>query len=211
MYRGKRCQNQYEETTRFQHNRQKLSVVSRGLRILFAYRARSAGDQLKQKAVDGVNIFTEAIKLAAALLCLLGIPTLIFFWWKANHETPAVPVAPPSSFTFEDGPLAARSALLRYLDNVGKGNFEQAYSSLSTSWQQELPPTDFAHAFLDISDLRWAVNEQKLLSNGTAEVSVILAFQEGGVSQRFRGRFRLVQEGQSWRIDRAQLSPDGKN
>lgn len=202
---------QFEETSRFQHNKQKLSVVSRGLRVLFAYRARTAGDQLKQRAVDGVNIFTEAVKLAASLICLVGIPLLILWWWRANHKVPDVPVQLPSSFTFEDAPLAARSALLRYLDNVAKGDFEQAYSALSTSWQQELPPTEFKNAFLDISDLRWAVNEQKLLSNGVAEVSVILAFQEGGVSQRFRGQFRLVQEGQAWKVDRAQLSADGKN
>lgn len=196
-------------TSRFQHNRQKLSLVSRGLRILFAYRARSAGHQIKQSAVSGVNIFTEALKLAAALICLIGIPTLVFFWWNSHRKAQIQAPPPPTSFTFEDGPLAARSALLRYLDNVGKRNWNEAFGLLSNSWQKELGPAEFQNSFLDITDVRWAVNDQKLLPNGMAEVSVVLAFREAGQAQRFLGRFRLVQEGDNWKIDRAELSAEG--
>ena len=200
-----------EGPSRLQHNRQKLSLIGRGLKVLFAYRAKTAGKQLKQSARSGADIFAEAAKLAAALICLLGIPAMLIFWWKSGQSNTRRPQNPPMTFNFEDGPLAARSSVLRYLDNIGKKNWQAAYGQLSPSWQGEMTASRFRDAFLDIEDLRWAVNTQTVNEKGQAIVSVRLAFIEGGQRQRFLANFRLERSGKDWRIDRAEFSPESNN
>lgn len=194
--------------TKKQDRQQKLRLVGSGLKVVLSHRAKGAGQQLKKSARSGADIFTEALKLAVALVCFLAIPTIVFFWWKSHHHNPRVVSNEPGVFSFDNGALAARSVLLRYLDFLGKGQLDDAYALLSAEWRNDLPPATFKDAFLDIEDVRWAVSDQRLNSNGDADVLVRLAFREGGKSRRFVGRFRLRKSTQGWRIDRAELSPD---
>lgn len=193
--------------SKMQHTKQKLDLVSRGLKVVLSHRAKGAGQQLKKSAQSGAGIFKEALKLAIALTCFLAIPTFLFFWWKSTH-TIHRESQQPAVFSFDDGALAARSTLLKYLDHLGKNNWQQAYGLLSPQWRNEMSQEEFRDAFLDIEDVRWAVSDQRLNSGGGADVTVRLAFKEGGKDQRFVGRFRLLKSTQGWRIDRAELSPD---
>lgn len=190
-----------------QHTRQKIDLVGRGLKVIVSAKAKDAGQQLRQSARSGADIFTEALKLAIALTCFLAIPTFLFFWWKSN-QTHRSTVGQPAVMNPEDGSLAARSTLLKYLDHLGKKEIDQAYGLLTPEWRSEISSENFRDAFLDIEDVRWAVNDQRLNPNGEADVLVRLAFQEGGKTRRFLGLFRLKKGTQGWRIDRAELSPD---
>ena len=194
--------------TQKEHRQQKLRLVGSGLKVVLSHRAKDASKQLKQSARSGADIFTEALKLAVALVCFLAIPTIVFFWWKSHNPTQRPTSSDPAVFSFDNGALAARSVLLRYLDHLGKGQLNDAYSLLSSEWQEDLTPASFKDAFLDIEDVRWAVSDQRLNPNGDADVLVRLAFREGGKNRRFVGRFRLRKSTQGWRIDRAELSPD---
>ena len=194
--------------TRKEHRQQKLRLVGSGLKVVLSHRAKDASKQLKQSARSGADIFTEALKLAVALVCFLAIPTIVFFWWKSHNPTQRPASSDPAVFSFDNGALAARSVLLKYLDHLGKGQLNDAYSLLSAEWQTDLSPASFNDAFLDIEDVRWAVSDQRLNPNGDADVLVRLAFREGGKNRRFVGRFRLRKSTQGWRIDRAELSPD---
>ena len=191
-----------------EHRQQKLRLVGSGLKVVLSHRAKDASKQLKQSARSGADIFTEALKLAVALVCFLAIPTIVFFWWKSHNPTQRPASDDPAVFSFDNGALAARSVLLKYLDHLGKGQLEDAYSLLSPEWQEDLAPASFKDAFLDIEDVRWAVSDQRLNPNGDADVLVRLAYREGGKNRRFVGRFRLRKSTQGWRIDRAELSPD---
>ena len=193
--------------TKLQDTKQKLSLVGSGLKVVLSARAKGAGQQLKKSARSGADIFREALKLAVALVCFLAIPTFVFFWYK-SHERQQTPKPDRVLFRHDDGALAARSTLLRYLDHLGKGELDSAYALLSPAWQQDLPSSGFRDAFLDIEDVRWAVSDQRLNPSGEADVLVRLAYREGGKSRRFIGRFRLSKGTQGWRIDRAELSPD---
>lgn len=195
------------EPSSMQHTRQKIDLVGRGLKVIVSAKAKDAGQQLRQSARSGADIFTEAMKLAIALTCFLAIPTFLFFWWKSNQSHRQT-VRQPAVINPEDGSLAARSTLLKYLDHLGKKELEQAYLLLSPGWRAELSAENFRDAFLDIEDVRWAVNDQRLNPNGEADVLVRLAYQEGGKTRRFLGLFRLQKGTQGWRIDRAELSPD---
>lgn len=193
--------------SRFEHNRQKMAVVSSGLKVIAKSRAREASHQLKQSARSGADIFAEALKIAVALLLLLAIPSGAFWWWYSQRKAHLPPVNVPNSFSFEEGALAARSELLRYLDALAKSRYDDAYGRLSAGWQRELSAPSFREAFSGISDIRWAIGDQKLQSDGSADVTLVLAYLEDGRAKKFQGRFRLVREGEQWRIDRAELSP----
>jgi hypothetical protein len=195
-----------EGPSRYQHNRQKLTLVSSGLKSIAKSRARTAGHQLKQSARSGADIFTEALKIAVSLLLLIAIPAGVFWWWWTQRRVAPPPVEVPSSFTFEQGALAARSALLLYLDALQKERIGEAYGQLSSGWRREISQGSFDEAFSSISDIRWAVKDQRLLADGSAEVSLVLAYIEDGRARKFQGRFRLTQEGQVWKVDRAELS-----
>ena len=198
-----------EGPSRFQHNRQKLSLVSRGLRVLVSYRARSAGDQLKRSARSGADIFAEAFKIALALLLLIAIPAGVLWWWVTQRKDTPPPVDVPNTFTFDQGAPAARSAVLQYLDGLSKQRWNEAYDKLSSDWKQHLDPAAFQQAFTGISDVRWRIDDQKLLPGGDAEVRLLLAYQEDGRARKFQGRFRLVQQGQVWKLDRLELTNAG--
>lgn len=199
---------EYQEgPSRYQHNKQKLTLVSSGLKVIAKSRARTAGHQIKQSARSGADIFAEAAKIAVALLLFMAIPAAGLWWWWHQTKAPAAPTEVPSTFTFDDGPLAARGALLQYLDALAKGRTEDAYARLSADWQRELPPGAFAQAFAEIDNIRWAVEDQRLASDGSAEVTLLIAYREKGQSRKYQGRFRLTPEGQAWRVDRAELSP----
>jgi hypothetical protein len=183
-----------------------LTVVSSGLKVLAKSRAREAGHQLKQSARSGADIFTEALKIAVSLLLLMAIPIGVFWWWWSQRRATPPPVQVPSTFTFEQGALGARSVLLQYLDALEKKRWNDAYGKLSSDWQSEISAPGFEEAFSGIEKIRWAVSDQKLLPDGTAEVSLLLAYVEDGRPRKFQGRFRLTQEGDAWRVDRAELS-----
>ncbi len=192
--------------SRFQQNKQKVSLVARGLRILLGYRARSAGNQLKQSARSGADIFAEAFKIAISLLLIIAIPIGAYLWWR-GHRTPDLAGANvPTEFQPERGALAARSALLMYLDNLAKGEYSVAYAMLSPAWRSEMSEESFRETFLGIENIRWAVNGQKLLNPESAEVSLVIAYIEDGRPRRYRGRFRLTQQAQLWKVDRLELS-----
>lgn len=195
-----------DEPSRFQHNRQKLTLVKSGLKVIAKSHARAAGQQLKQSARSGADIFTEAAKIAVALLLLLSVPAVAFWWWWSQRDFVPAPVKAPNSFTVEQGALGARSALLGYLDALAKSQWDDAYGRLSQGWQSELNSATFRQSFSGINDVRWAVKDQKLLSDGSAEVSLLLAYLEDGRAKKFQGRFRLTQEGPAWKVDRAELS-----
>ena len=188
--------------------KQKLNLVSKGLKVVLSAKAKDASQQIKKSARSGADIFTEALKLAIALTCFLAVPTAVFFWWKSHNPTHRQVADRPAVFSIDSGATAARSALLRYLDHLGKHNWDDAYALLSPDWQATLSPASFRDAFIDIEDVRWAISDQKLHPNGAADVLVRLAFTEGGRSRRFVGKFRLLKGTQGWRIDRAELSPD---
>lgn len=195
------------EPTARQHTRQKIDLVRQGMKVVISAKAKDAGQQLRQSARSGADIFAEAFKLAIALTCFLAIPTFLFFWWKSNqshHRT----AQQPEIINVQDGALAARSTVLKYLDYLGKGQQDRAYDYLSASWRQELSAEDFKEAFIDIEDVRWAVNDQRLNADGNADVLVRLAFKEGGKNRHYLGLFRLQKSTQGWRIDRTELSPD---
>lgn len=191
--------------SKFEHNRQKLTLVSSGLKVIAKSRAREAKHQLKQSARSGADIFAEAAKIAVSLLLLMTIPAVAFWWWYSQRKTPA-PVQLPNTFAVEDGALAARSSLLLYLDSLKHGRLQDAYSRLSSDWQKELGPAGFQEAFSGIEDIRWAVSNQRLLTDGSAEVNLLLAYREDGRARKFQGRFRLMREGEVWKVDRAELS-----
>jgi hypothetical protein len=174
--------------------------------VLLSYRARSAGHQLKRSARSGADIFAEALKIAVALLLFMAIPAGLFYWWWKGRDAVQPPLQVPNTFTFEGGALAARSEALKYLDDLGKKRWSDAYARLSSGWRQEISLASFEEAFSGIGDIRWAVNDQKLLPGGQADVSLILAFVEDGRAKKFQGRFRLAQEGQAWKVDRVELS-----
>jgi hypothetical protein len=201
-------QHQGVSPTKMQHTKRKINLVSSGLKVVLSARAKDAGQQLKKSARSGADIFKEALKLAVALVCLLAVPTIVFFWFKSHSKAPTQSPDRPAVFSFDDGALAARSTLLRYLDHLGKRQWDEAYGLLSPGWQNDLDTSSFRDAFLDIEDVRWAVSDQRLNSNGDADVLVRLAYREGGKNRRFLGRFRLHKSTQGWRIDRAELSPD---
>lgn len=184
-----------------------MAVVSSGLKVIAKSRAREASHQLKQSARSGADIFAEALKIAVALLLLLAIPSGVFWWWYNQRKAKLPPVNVPNTFTFEEGALAARSELLKYLDSLAKSRLDDAYGRLSSDWQRELSAPSFKEAFSGISDIRWAISDQKLLSDGSADVTLVLAYIEDGRSKKFQGRFRLVREGELWKIERAELSP----
>lgn len=195
--------------SRMADRKQKISLVKSGLSVVLSAKAKDAGKQLRQSAKSGADIVTEATKLAMALICFLAVPILVYFWWKSQTPHPTLVNDQPAVFSIESGPVAARSTLLRYLDHVGKQEWEEAYLLLSSDWRQDLTLASFKDAFLDIEDVRWAVNDQHLNPSGEADVVVRLAFREGGQPREFLGRFRLVKGAQGWRIDRAQLASDG--
>ena len=192
--------------SRFEHNRQKLSLVSRGLRVLLSYRARSAGTQLKASAQSGADIVTEASKIALALLLILAVPTTIFWWWWHSREAVPPPAKVPTTFNVDEGAKAARGTVLSYLDSLSKGKSEDAYGRLSRSWRSELSAEAFRSDMSGISEVRWAVNDQRLLSADLAEVTLLLAYVEDGQSKKFQGRFRLTREDETWKVDRLELS-----
>lgn len=196
-----------EGPSRYQHNKQKLTLVSSGLKVIAKSHARTAGNQIKQSARSGADIFTEAAKIAVALLLFMAIPAAGLWWWWQHNKAPAAPVNVPSTFTFDQGPLAARSALLQYLDALAKGRTEEAYSRLSGDWQQQLTASAFRESMSGIENIRWAVEDQKLAGDGSAEVTLVIAFNEDGRARKFQGRFRMTPEGQAWKVDRAELSP----
>ena len=195
--------------SRMRETKTKLNLVGSGLKVVLSARAKDAGKQIKQSARSGADIFTEAMKLAVALICFLAVPTVVFFWWKSHNPGSQATQASKQFYSNDSGALAARSTLLRYLDHVGKSQWEDAYSLLSADWRQDYSPASFKDAFLDIQDVRWAVSDQRLNADGQADVLVRLAYREGGKERRFVGRFRLNKGPEGWRIDRAELSPDG--
>lgn len=195
--------------SKMRETKTKLNLVGSGLKVVLSARAKDASKQIKQSARSGADIFTEAMKLAVALICFLAVPTVVFFWWKSHNPGSQGGPDKPAVFSFDDGALAARSTLLRYLDHVGKSQWEDAYSLLSADWRQDFSTASFKDAFLDIQDVRWAVSDQRLNPDGQADVLVRLAYREGGKERRFVGRFRLNKGPEGWRIDRAELSPDG--
>ena len=192
--------------SRFQQNKQKVSLVARGVRILLGYRARSAGHQLKQSARSGADIFAEAFKIAFALLLIISIPVGAFFWWRSHRTPDPANANVPTGIQTDRGALAARSALLKYLDVLSKGEYAVAYRLLSPDWQQEMSEESFRETFLGIEKIRWAVSDQKLLDSENAEVSLVIAYVEDGRPRRYRGLFRLTQQAQIWRVDRLELS-----
>ena len=194
------------EPSRFQHNRQKLSLVSRGLRVLFSYRARRAGDQLKASAQSGADIFAEAFKIALALLLILAVPGCLIWWLWTSRETPPPPARVPATFSVEQGAKSARNAALSYLDALSKGRLDEAYSALSPSWKAELSRESFGDTFSDIENIRWAVGDHRMVTQDQADVMMTLAFVEAGQAKKFQARFRLTQEGQAWKVDRLELS-----
>lgn len=185
----------------------KLAIVSKGVSRVISAKAVDAGQQAKKLSKDGADIFREAVKLALALICFLLIPTVVIWWWKSHAPTPSQQNQ-PQVFSIENGALKARSTLLRYLNHLGKRELDEAYALLSPEWQRDLSYGSFTDAFLDIEDVRYAVNDQRLNPDGKADVLIRLAYREGGRERRFVGRFRLTREAQGWRIDRAELSPD---
>lgn len=202
----------YDDTpSRYQQNRQKLTLVSSGLKVIAKSRAREAGHQLKQSARSGADIFMEALKIAVSLLLLIAIPCVAFWWWYNQRKGPPPPVKVPNSMTIEDGALAARSALLLYLDALQKNRHEDAYQRLSSEWKREISAPGFAESLSGIEDIRWAVSDQKLLPDGSAEVRLLIAYLEDGRKRKFQGRFRLTREGESWKVDRAELSSAASN
>lgn len=192
--------------SRFEHNRQKISLISRGLKVLLSYRARSAGHQLKASAQSGADIVAEASKIALALLLILAVPAAIFLWWWHSRDDVPPPAKVPTTFSVDEGTKAARGAVLSYLDSLSKGRLDDAYSRLSRSWRAELSRESFQQDMKGISEVRWAVNDQRLLSADLAEVTLILAYIEDGQAKKFRGRFRLTQEDETWKVDRLELS-----
>lgn len=196
-------------SSKMRETKTKLTLVSKGVSRVISAKAVDAGQQAKKLGRDGADIFREALKLALALICLGAIPTAVFFWWKSpTHNQQYQQPNQPQNFSFENGALKARSTLLEYLNHLGKGEMTEAYAMLTPEWQRDLSYSSFQDAFLDIEDVRWAVNDQRLNQDGQADVLVRLAFLEGGKQRRFVGRFRLTRGPQGWRIDRAELSPD---
>ena len=196
-------------SSKMRETKTKLTLVSKGVSRVISAKAVDAGQQAKKLGKDGADIFREALKLALALICLGAIPTAVFFWWKSPaHNQQYQQPNQPQNFSFENGALKARSTLLEYLNHLGKGEMTEAYAMLTPEWQRDLSYGSFQDAFLDIEDVRWAVNDQRLNQDGQADVLVRLAFLEGGKQRRFVGRFRLTRGPQGWRIDRAELSPD---
>jgi hypothetical protein len=195
--------------SKMRETKTKLTLVSKGVSRVISAKAVDAGQQAKKLGKDGADIFREALKLALALICLGAIPTAVFFWWKSPaHNQQYQQPNQPQNFSFENGALKARSTLLEYLNHLGKGEMTEAYAMLTPEWQRDLSYSSFQDAFLDIEDVRWAVNDQRLNQDGQADVLVRLAYLEGGKQRRFVGRFRLTRGPQGWRIDRAELSPD---
>jgi hypothetical protein len=195
------------QTSKMRETKTKIALVSKGVSRVISAKAADAGQQAAKLSKDGADIFKEAIKLAFALICFLAIPTVVFFWWK-SHTPGQTQQDKTQVFSIENGALAARSTLLKYLDHLGKGQTDEAYSLLTPGWQRDLSYTSFKDSFLDIEDVRWAVSDQRLNQNGNADVLVRLAYREGGKQRRFVGKFRLNRGPQGWRIDRAELSPD---
>ena len=196
-------------SSKMRETKTKLTLVSKGVSRVISAKAADAGQQAAKLGKDGADIFREALKLALALICLGAIPTAVFFWWKSPTHSPQYQQQnQPQNFSFENGALKARSTLLEYLNHLGKGEMNDAYAMLTPEWQRDLSYSSFQDAFLDIEDVRWAVNDQRLNQDGEADVLVRLAFLEGGKQRRFVGRFRLKRGPQGWRIDRAELSPD---
>jgi hypothetical protein len=197
------------QPSKMRETKTKLALVSKGVSRVISAKAVDAGQQAAKLSKDGADIFREALKLAFALICFLAIPTVVFFWWKSHTPAPAHQNQNQHQvFSFENGALAARSTVLKYLDHLGKGQMNEAYSLLSPSWQRDLSYASFKDAFLDIEDVRWAVSDQRLNQDGNADILVRLAYREGGKQRRFVGRFRLNRGPQGWRIDRAELSPE---
>ena len=188
-----------------------MNLVGRGLQVSLSARAKDASQQIKEQARSGADIFKEALRLAFAIACLVLIPTIIFFWWRASHPNEQNGSDGSVLYTANDGALAARSTLLRYFDYLGKNKWEDAYGLLSPEWQSELDPSSFRDAFLDIEDVRWAVVDQRLTPQGVAEVTVRIAFREGGKSKAFAGRFRLQQSTDGWKVHRAELASEKKS
>ena len=196
------------QSSKMRETKTKLALVSKGVSRVISAKAADAGHQAAKLSKDGADIFREALKLALALICFLAIPTVVFFWWKSYTPSQSQQPNQPQVFSFENGALAARSSLLKYLDHLGKGQLNEAYSLLTPGWQNDLTFASFKDAFLDIEDVRWAVSDQRLNQDGDADILVRLAYREGGKQRRFVGRFRLNRGPQGWRIDRAELSPD---
>ncbi len=197
---------QQPEPSRFEHNRQKLSLVSRGLRVLFSYRARKAGDQLKASAQSGADIFTEAAKIALALLLILAVPGFAIWWVWSSREAPPAPARVPTTFSVDEGAKSARNAALSYLDALSKKRLDEAYDGLSQSWRSELSAESFRSDLASIDNIRWAVSDHRMISETQAEVSMTLAYVENGEAKKFHARFRLTQEAKAWKVDRLELS-----
>lgn len=198
----------------FEHNRQKLSLVGKGLTVIAQQRARNAGLHLKRSARSGADIFQEALKIAAAILLLLSIPAFTYWWWT-NQQNPAVKAnsAATNAAFSQNEATAARDVVLKYLDALAKKKDSNAYAELSLQWRSELSLASFQEALTNIQDIRWAIDEQKLIDNTTAEVGLRLAFLEAGKSKKFQARFRLTLHEGSWKIDRLELlaSPSAKH
>lgn len=163
---------------------------------------------MKASAQSSADIFTEASKIALALLLILAVPATAFWWWWHSRQAPPPAAKVANSFNVAEGAKAARAAVLLYLDALAKERPDEAYSHLSQGWRSELSAQSFRQSLEGISEVRWAVNDQRLLSEGVAEVNLLLAFVEEGQSKKFRGRFRLTQEDKTWKVDRLDLSAE---
>ncbi len=148
----------------------------------------------------------EASKIALALLLILAVPASIFWWWWHTRDVTPPPARVATTFSVDEGTKAARGSVLAYLDSLSKGRVDDAYSRLSRSWRSELSRESFHQDMKGISDVRWAINDQRLLSADLAEVTLILAYVEDGQAKKFHGRFRLTQEDETWKVDRLELS-----
>ncbi|MBI3926485.1 MAG: hypothetical protein HY319_13170 [Armatimonadetes bacterium] len=172
---------------------------------------------LKLQASDGKNlVFT----LNPSELSLPeGAPTAgdeveVIYRRSAEGLNEAVEIRPAASATAPEGPVPTFSdpvAMLHsYYELLHQDRYQEAYSLRSSASQAETSYDEFVKAWDYNKKVR--LEEVSILEDSGERVLAEIwidsqdADKSGGANRRYRGRVKLVQDGQGWRYDRGDFT-----
>lgn len=183
---------------------QKLFLIGQALHYLATDRLRVLG----QVAVEGGRTVTQAVKLAALLLAVLGLTlfgagaTRVMARSSAQAPPPALRTAGTAQ---PSAAMMARSAVLSFYREVDRANFEGAYDYLSVDWHRELSLGRFVAGFEGVSAVGCRIASQETVGPGLVRVDVVLDLLEHGTPKSYQGTYLVVQTSDGWRLDRGHL------
>jgi len=109
----------------------------------------------------------------------------------------------------EDPQVAAVDTTSMFFQCLNNKDYDQAYSLLSSGWQKEVSAGNFAAGFSDIN--RFNVSSIRITETTDTSISVKVYFtalknkEDGSYLGAYEGIYKLVWQGQSWRIDQGDI------